>query len=155
MVVRGGRADGADQQPGSDGVAIAAATGDDPAAVAKAIERAVLAASADVVPPAPPTLGQPGQFKGDDTPAQTPGVVLVRLKSGTAYNLVLAEAKYLGGTRGVTAANVRRMGPNGWVIGVTTDDSVDSVAQAARKPPSGASSASVKVTDGIVEVSLR
>ena len=39
----------------------------------------------------------------------------------TPYAMVLAEQKYLAGAKGVRAATLRRLSPNGWVIGVATD----------------------------------
>ena len=121
-------------KPAGDGIAMAAALGDD---LPHAIDRAVVAAATDVVPAAPASLDQAAAFTGEDTPIAAPGVVLVRMPARTPYALVLAEARYLAGARGVQAATLRRLSPKGWVIGVTTADGPDAVAQVAKKPPSG------------------
>jgi hypothetical protein len=118
-----------------------------------AIDHALLAAAADVLPP-PPTKLQTGTFQGDDKPFVDPGVVLVRLPVKTPYSQVLAEQKYLAGAKGVRAATLRRLSPSGWVIGVVTGESVDQVARIAKKAPTSDTSSAVKVTGDIVEVTL-
>jgi len=133
------------------GVALAAAPAGEPR---YAIDRALAAAAADVLPPAPKKLAQAGTFTGDDTPFTEPGVVLVRLDAKTPFGMVQSEQKYLAGAKGVKAASLRRMSPNGWVIGVTTNESIERVAQIAKKPPATDTSASVKIVGGVVEVSL-
>ncbi|HET9990911.1 MAG TPA: hypothetical protein VFQ65_20410 [Kofleriaceae bacterium] len=133
------------------GTALAAAGADDPR---YAIDRALAAAASDVLPPAPKKLGQAAAFTGDDTPFAEPGVVLVRLGSKTPYSMVLAEQKFLAGAKGVRAASLRRLSPAGWVIGVTTGESLERVAQIAKKPPATDTSASVKIVGDIVEVAL-
>ena len=130
---------------------LAAATPDDPG---YAIDRALAAAASDVLPPVPAKLAQPGAFTGDDTPLTDPGVALVRLGPRTPYTLVLAEQRYLAGARGVRAATLRRLSPNGWVIGVVTTESIERVAQLAKKPPATNTSASVKIVGEVVEVTL-
>ncbi|HEX7703521.1 MAG TPA: hypothetical protein VF403_22430, partial [Kofleriaceae bacterium] len=119
-----------------------------------AIDRALAAAAADVLPPQPKKLAQAGSFTGDDTPLTDAGIVLVRLSSKTPYSMVLTEQRYLAGAKGVRAASLRRLSPNGWVIGVTTADSIERVAQIAKKPPATDTSASVKIVGDVVEVTL-
>ena len=133
------------------GTAIATAPAGDPQ---YAIDRALAAAAADVLPPQPKKLAQAGTFTGDDTPLTDAGIVLVRLSSKTPYSMVLTEQRYLAGAKGVRAASLRRLSPNGWVIGVTTADSIERVAQIAKKPPATDSSASVKIVGDVVEVTL-
>ena len=136
------------------GAAAVAARGTEPAVVTAAIERALVAAAADVLPPARPELGKGQGFSGEDTPVVEPGVVLVRLAPKTPWGLVAAELKWLAGAKGVKLAAIRRASPSGWVIGVTTAESVERIAQIARKPPQSGISVKVKVTGEIVEVSL-
>ena len=119
-----------------------------------AIDRALAAAAADLLPPQPKKLAQAGSFTGDDTPLTDAGIVLVRLSSKTPYSMVLTEQRYLAGAKGVHAASLRRLSPNGWVIGVTTADSIERVAQIAKKPPATDTSASVKIVGDVVEVTL-
>ena len=145
---------GGKHDPARDGNAIAAAVGDDPQALADAASRALVAAAADVVPQAPQDLSAPPQFHGDDTPVTAQGVVLVRLPATTPYRLVLAEAKLLAATRGVTAASVRRVSPAGWWLGVVTDEAVDCIADAARKAPVAGGSAQVKQTGDVIDVEV-
>ncbi|MEP6865978.1 MAG: hypothetical protein ABJE66_35490 [Deltaproteobacteria bacterium] len=133
------------------GTALAASAADDPR---YAIERALTAAASDVLPPAPKKLGQAAAFTGDDTPFTEPGVVLVRLGSKTPFSMVLAEQKFLAGAKGVRAASLRRLSPSGWVIGVTTGESIERVAQIAKKPPASDTSSSVKIVGDVVEVAL-
>ena len=133
------------------GTAVAASSSDDPR---YAIDRALAAAAADVLPPAPKKLAQAGAWTGDDTPIGEPGVVLLRMSSKTPYALVLAEQKYLAGAKGVRAASLRRLSPAGWVIGVTTGESIERIAQIAKKPPAADASASVKIVGPIVELAL-
>jgi hypothetical protein len=133
------------------GTAIAAAGADDPR---YAIDRALAAAAADVLPAQPKKLAQAGAFTGDDTPLTDAGIVLVRLSPTTPYALVLAEQKYLAGAKGVRAATLRRLSPKGWVIGVATGDPIERVAQIAKKPPAADTAASVKISGDVVEVTL-
>ena len=133
------------------GTALAASAADDPR---YGIERALAAAASDVLPPAPRKLGQAAAFTGDDTPFAEPGVVLVRLGAKTPFSMVLAEQKFLAGAKGVRAASLRRLSPAGWVIGVTTGESIERVAQIAKKPPATDTSSSVKIVGDIVEVAL-
>lgn len=129
---------------------IAAALGEDQS---YAVNRALLAAAADVLPP-PATKLQVGTFQGEDKPLGDPGVVLVRLPVKTPYSQVLAEQKYLAGAKGVRGATLRRLSPNGWVIGVVTGEPVDQVARIAKKAPTSDTTSSVKVVGDIVEVTL-
>ena len=136
------------------GVATVAARGAEPSAVGAAIERALLAAASDVLPAAKQALTQGAGYAGDDAPLAEPGVVLVRLAARTPWAMVAAEQRYLAGAKGVQRAVLRRVSPSGWVIGVTTTESIDRIAQIARKPPAADTVARVRVVDGIVEVSV-
>jgi hypothetical protein len=131
--------------------ATAAASGDD---VGYAVDRALLAAASDVLPPAPTKLAQAGAYQGDDTPISEPGIVLVRMSAKTPYSLVLAEQKYLAGAKGVKAATLRRLSPSGWVVGVTTTEAIEQVARIAKKPPASDTSSAVKIVGNVVEVTL-
>jgi hypothetical protein len=138
------------------GAAIASASlgdqrGDDRRA---AITRALAAALGDALPPAGKQLGPPAALTGDDHPIGESGIVLVRLSPKTPYALVLAEQRYLAGAKGVHSATLRRMSPAGWVIGVTTSDAIDRVAQIAKKPPTGDTSSAVKIIGDVVEIAL-
>ncbi|MFT3691706.1 MAG: hypothetical protein QM831_01110 [Kofleriaceae bacterium] len=133
------------------GEAIAAA----PAGEQKlAVERALVAAANDTMPPQPAKLAQAAQFTGDDTPIADPGVVLVRLPAKTPFGMVQLEQKYLAGAKGVKAATLRRLSPAGWVIGVQTSDSIERVAAIAKKPPATDTSAVVKIVGDVVELAL-
>ena len=121
---------------------------------AYAIDHALSEAALDVIPPAPQKLAQAGAFHGDDTPIGEPGVVLVRLSAKTQPALVLAEARYLQGARGVKAATLRRISPAGWVIGVSTNDSIDRIAQIAKNPPAAGVQTAVKIVGDLVELEL-
>ncbi|MDB4952793.1 MAG: hypothetical protein JWO36_362 [Myxococcales bacterium] len=143
-----------DKRTLGSGVAISAARSDDPGLVTYAIERAVLAASADMLPPVPKKLSQAGAFHGDDAPITEPGVVLVRLPAKTSFHMVQDELKYLAGAKGIRAASLRRLSPNGWVIGLQTSESIERVAQIAKKPPATDTSAAVKVVGDVVELAL-
>ena len=131
--------------------AIAAGSTDDRRA---AITRALAGALGDALPPAGKQLGPPAALTGDDHPLGESGIVLVRLSPKTPYALVLAEQRYLAGAKGVRSATLRRMSPAGWVIGVTTSDAIDRVAQVAKKPPTGDTSSAVKIVGDVVELSL-
>ena len=137
-----------------DGAARIASRGTEDSVVAHAIEHALVAATSDVLPPPKQELGQATGFSGDDSPIGEAGVVLVRLAAKTPWGLVAAEQKYLAGAKGVQRAVLRRVSPNGWVIGVTTTESVDRIAQIAKKAPATDTSAKVKVTGDLVEVAL-
>jgi hypothetical protein len=119
-----------------------------------AIDRALAAALADVLPQAARPIAAPTGFHGDDAPIAEPGVVLVRMSPKTPYALVLAEQKHLQGTKGVSRATLRHIGPSGWVIGVATGEPPDRIAASARKPPATGTSASAKVAGEIVDVVL-
>jgi hypothetical protein len=156
-----------------EGAAAVAVVGEDPAATTQthdgtgsprpgsdaewqrgSIERAVAAAAADLIPSAPPAPHAPPQFHGADTPLPEAGVVLVRLSAKTPYSMVVAEEKYLAGAKGVRSATLHRLSPGGWVIGVATNETVDRVAQMAKKPPATDTSVDVKIADDIVELTL-
>jgi len=134
------------------GTAIAAARGSD--GLGYAVDRAVVGALSDVLPPQPQKLAQAGTFTGDDTPIAEAGIVLVRMPSKTPFSMVLEEQRYLAGAKGVHAASLRRMSPSGWVIGVTTDQSVEKVASIAKRPPVTDTNAAVKIVGDVVEVTL-
>ncbi len=136
------------------GTATVASRGTDPAVVGTAIDRALVGAVSDVLPPPKQTLTHAEGFTGDDTPVGEPGVVLVRLAPKTPWGLVAAEQKYLAGARGVQRAVLRRVSPGGWVIGVTTTESVDRIAQIAKKPPTADSSVKVRIRGDVVEVAV-
>lgn len=142
------------KKPIGQGIAQVAARGTEPAVIAAAIERALVAAASDVLPPAPRELAKGQGYAGDDTPIAEPGVVLVRLAPKTPWGLVVAEQKWLSGAKGVSRAVLRRASPSGWVIGVTTTESVERIAQIARKSPASGATAKVKVVGDIVEVAL-
>ncbi|MEO8702357.1 MAG: hypothetical protein ABI867_20095 [Kofleriaceae bacterium] len=135
------------------GTATVAARGSEASVVNAAIDRAVVAAAGDVMP-AKQAIAQPTAFQGDDTPIGEPGMVLVRLSPKTPYALVAAELKYLAGAKGISRAALRRMSPGGWVIGVTTTESVQRIANIAKKAPVSDASAQVKIVGEVVEVSL-
>lgn len=119
-----------------------------------AIDRALLAATSDVLPQAPQKLAQPGAFHGDDTPLTEPGVVLVRVPSRVPWSMIQLEQRYLSGARGVRAATLRRASPSGWVIGVQTGESIDRIAQIVKKPPASDTSPSVKIVGDVIELDL-
>lgn len=133
------------------GSASTAARGDDPG---YAVDRALLGATTDVLPPPAAKLGPAGAYRGDDNPVTEPGVVLVRLHARTPYALVLEVQKYLAGAKGVRAATLRRLSPAGWVIGVATNESVESIARIAKKSPATDTAANAKIVGGIVELSF-
>jgi hypothetical protein len=139
------------------GAAVVASRGSDPGEVGYAIDRALLAAAADAVPqPAQGAqgLGPAQAFIGDDTPVVEPGVVLVRLARTTSWSMVQAELKHLVGARGVSHATLRRVSPAGWVIGVTTTDSIDRIASIVKKPPAADTTVSVKIAGDLIEAAL-
>jgi hypothetical protein len=136
------------------GVAVVASRGSDPGEVGYAIDRALLAAAADALPQGAQGLGQAPTFTGDDTPVGEPGVVLVRLARTTPWPVVQAELKHLVGARGVSHATLRRVSPAGWVIGVTTTDSIDRIASIVKKPPAADTTVSVKIVGELIEATL-
>ena len=137
-----------------EGTAMAAARGTEPMVVQRAVEAALVDAASDVLPPARQALTQANGFSGDDTPTGEPGVVLVRLAPKTPWGIVTAELKYLQGAKGVQRAVLRRLSPGGWVIGVTTTESIERIAQIAKKPPATDTFVKVKVSGDIVELTL-
>jgi hypothetical protein len=144
----------AGKKPLGQGTAQVAARGTDDEVITAAIAQALVAAASDVLPPAPHELAKGQGFTGDDTPVAEPGVVLVRLAPKTPWGLVVAEQKWLSGAKGVSRAVLRRASPGGWVIGVTTAESAERIAQIARKPPASGTSVKVKIVGDIVEVAL-
>ena len=87
------------------GSAAIGARGTEAAVVKAAIERALVAALGDVIPPSRPQLGQPTGFQGDDTPVGEAGIVLGRLPPRTPWGLVAAE---LSTSRVPRASRARR-----------------------------------------------
>ena len=136
------------------GRATVAARGTEPGLIDRAIERALVAAALDVLPPAKQSLAVATGFTGDDTPLGDPGVVLVRLAPKTPWGLVAAEQKYLAGAKGIQRAAIRRLSPGGWVIGVTTTESIDRISQIAKKPPTADTSVKVRVAGDVIELAI-
>lgn len=136
------------------GTATAAARGLEVSVINHAIEHALVGAVTDVLPPPRHALAQAGGFRGEDVPVGEPGVVLVRLAPRTPWGLVAAEQKYLAGAKGVQRAVLRRLSPGGWVIGVTTTESIERIAQIAKKAPATDTSVKVRIANDIVEVTL-
>jgi hypothetical protein len=122
--------------------------------VGHAIEHALVAAALDVMPPPAQSLTVATGFTGDDTPLGDAGVVLVRLAPKTPWGLVAAEQKYLAGAKGIQRTVIRRLSPGGWVIGVTTTESVDRISQIAKKPPTADTTVKVRVAGDVVEVAI-
>jgi len=139
-------------KPFGQAMVVSVARGTDPGIVGYAIDRALAAATADVLP-APP-IAQAPVYAGNDTPVGEPGVVLVRLARSTPWAMVQAELKHLLGARGVSAATLRHLSPAGWVIGVTTADSTDRVASIVKKPPAADTAVSVRIVGDLVEATL-
>jgi hypothetical protein len=54
----------------------------------------------------------------------------------------------------VRAATLRRLSPNGWVIGVATSEPVEQIARIAKKAPAADTSVTVKIVGDLVEVNL-
>ena len=137
-----------------DGAVATAARGTDPGVVGYAIDHALVAATADVLPRPAPSLAQAQPLAGGDTPVGEPGIVLVRLARATPWGLVQSELKHLTGARGVSRATLRHVSPSGWVIGVATSDSIDRIASIVKKPPAGDTSVVVKIVGDLVEATL-
>lgn len=134
--------------------AAAAAPADDPPSGAK---RALTSAATAVLPRLPANLVPPAQRhdkRDKRDPVGDSGVVLVRLSPGTPYATVVAEQQLLAGAKGVREASVRRLSSRGWVIGATTDQSIDRIAQVAAQPPSNDVQVGVKIDGGIVDVTV-
>ena len=136
------------------GVATTAARGTDPAVIKHAVDEALVAAASDVLPPARQALAAPTGFTGDDTPAAEAGVVLVRMAPKTPWGIVGAELKYLQGAKGVQRAVLRRLSPAGWVIGVTTTESIERIAQIAKQPPATDTVVKMRIDADIIELTL-
>ncbi|HET7501493.1 MAG TPA: hypothetical protein VFK02_10835 [Kofleriaceae bacterium] len=136
------------------GNVVTAARGSDPGLVAYAIERALVAATADVLPQPAQELAQAQAYSGDDKPAAEPGIVLVRLARATPWGVVQSEIKHLVGARGVSKATLRHVSPSGWVIGVATGESIDRIASIVKKPPAADTSVAVKIVGDVIEATL-
>ncbi|MBA3452803.1 MAG: hypothetical protein H0T42_06920 [Deltaproteobacteria bacterium] len=136
------------------GTATTAARGTDPAVIKHAVDAALVGAITDVLPPTRQALTAANGFTGEDTPAAEPGVVLVRMSPKTPWGIVNAELKYLQGAKGVQRAVLRRLSPGGWVIGVTTTESVERIAQIAKKPPATDTFVEMRINADIIELTL-
>jgi len=136
------------------GTVITAARGTDPGIVAYAIDRALLATMAGVLPQPAQKLAEAQEFTGDDKPIGEPGIVLVRLARSTPWGMVQSEIKHLLGARGVSKATLRHVSPLGWVIGVATGESIDRIASIVKKPPAADTTASVKIIGDLIEATL-
>jgi hypothetical protein len=148
------RAIAGDQLAGQGAGAIAA-RGSEGAAVTAAIDRALGAAAAEAFPAVGARLARAAaSAPRDDAPVAEPGVVLVRVAPRTPWGLVAAQIKWLAGAKGVRRAVLRRLSPGGWVIGVTTAEPIERIAQIARKAPAPDASVKVRIADGIVEIAL-
>ncbi len=136
------------------GLGAVASRGSDPSAINAAIERALVVASGDAMPVAQAPVAPAAGFSGDDTPIAEPGIVLIRMPSKTPFALVAAELKYLAGAKGVSRAALHRVSPGGWVIGVSTSESVSKIASIAKRAPTADTSVQVKVVGELVELSI-
>lgn len=136
------------------GDVVTAARGTDPGVVEFAIDRAVVAATADVLRQPAQKLAPAQTFSGDAKPIGAPGIVLVRLARTTPWGMVQAEIKHLLGARGVSRATLRHVSPAGWVIGVATTQSIDRIAAIVQKPPASDTAVSVKIIGDLVEATL-
>jgi hypothetical protein len=136
------------------GSVVSAARGSDPGVVAAAIDRALIAALADVLPAQAPRLTPAPTFSGNDAPVAEPGVVLIRLARSTPWGMVQSEIKHLVGARGVSRATLRHVSPAGWVIGVATAESIDQIAAIVKRPPTSDTAVSVKIVGDLIEAAL-
>jgi hypothetical protein len=136
------------------GSVVSVARSTDPGVVAYAVDRALVAATGDVLPQPTQDLAQAPTFTGEDRPVGEPGIVLVRLARATPWGIVQAEIKHLLGARGVSKATLRHASPAGWVIGVATSDSIDRVAAIVKKPPASDTTVAVKIVGDVIEATL-
>lgn len=136
------------------GSVVSVARGSDPGVVSYAVDRAVVAALAEVLPQDAASLPQAPVLTDEAPPVGEPGVVLVRLARSTPWGMVQAELKHLLGARGVSRATLRHVSPAGWVIGVATAESVERIAAIVKKPPAADTTAQVKIVGGLIEASL-
>jgi hypothetical protein len=136
------------------GSAVTASRGTEPGVVGDAIDRALLAAMADVLRQPAEQLAQAQVFSGDAKPIGAPGIVLVRLAPSTPWAMVQSEIKHLVGARGVSRATLRHVSPSGWVIGVATTQSIDRIASIVKKPPVADTAVSVKIIGDLIEATL-
>jgi hypothetical protein len=136
------------------GSVVSAARGTDPGVVASAVDRALVAATGDVLPQPAQDLAQAQPFSGDDRPVGEPGIVLVRLARATPWGMVQSEIKHLIGAKGVSKATLRHVSPSGWVIGVATAESIDRIASIVKKPPASDTVVAVKIAGDVVEATL-
>lgn len=138
---------------GQGGV-VSVARGADPGVVGYAVDRALVAALADVLPQQAQALPEAATFTDDEAPLAEPGTVLVRLPRTTPWGLVQAELKHLNGARGVSHATLRRVSTAGWVIGVETGESIERIAAAVKKPPAADTTVQVKIVGQVIEAGL-
>jgi hypothetical protein len=124
--------------------------------ISAAIDHALVAAAAELVPTGPRTIApvSAAPSRADDIPLASPGIVLVRMPAKTPWGMIETEQRYLAGARGVHGSVLRRLSPAGWVLAVTTADSVNQVAAIVRKPPATDTAVSVKVTGEVIDVAL-
>jgi hypothetical protein len=141
-------------KPLGQGSVVSVARGTDPGVVGYAVDRAVAAATGDVLPQPALSQAQVATFIDDDAPVAEPGVVLVRLPRTTPWSMVQAELKHLTGARGVSRASLRHVSPSGWVIGVATTESIDRIASIVKKPPATDTAVAVKIVGALVEATL-
>lgn len=141
-------------KPLGQGSVVSVARGTDPGVVGYAVDRAIAAATGDVLPPPVLSQAQLPTFSDDDAPVGEPGLVLVRLARTTPWTLVQAELKHLTGARGVSRATLRHVSPAGWVIGVATAESIDRIASIVKKPPATDTAVAVKIVGELVEATL-
>jgi hypothetical protein len=136
------------------GSAVTASRGTEPGIVGDAIDRALLAAMADVLRQPAEQLAEAQGGSGDAKPISAPGIVLVRLARSTPWAMVQSEIKHLVGARGVSRATLRHVSPSGWVIGVATTQSIDRIASIVKKPPAADTAVSVKIIGDLIEATL-
>ena len=136
------------------GSVVSVARGTDDGVVGYAVDRALVAATSDVLPQPAQSLAQAQPFSDDAAPISEPGVVLVRLARATPWPLVQSEIKHLTGARGVSRATLRRVSPSGWVIGVATGESIERVASIVKKSPVSDTTVAVKIVGDLVEATL-
>lgn len=141
----------------AESAASVAAFADD---VQDGVVRALQGAASDMLPrlrvalrgprPLEPPVRSGGGSAADDTPFVAPGIVLVRVVAGSPFSVVAAQQKRLLGAKGIQAAALRRISRAGWILGVSTNESIDRVAQIAAS--SSDTPVSVRVVRGVVEV---
>ena len=121
------------------GQATVAARGQEPSVIDHAIDQALVdrddRRAAAAAPGADASAGLPGRRHAGRRARRGPGPARAEAPRG---GWSLAEQKYLSGAKGVRRAVLRRVSPGGWVIGVTTTESIEriaAIAKQARRPP--------------------